>query len=604
MTTTSTPPAATTADTAAQWRPDATETLTALFSERVVIIDGAMGTAIQRDRPDEAGYRGERFADWPSDIQGNNDLLTITQPQIIGGIHREYLEAGADILETNTFNCQWISLADYGMEELAYELNIESARLARAACDEFTARTPDKPRFVAGAIGPLNRTGSISPDVNDPAVRNITFDEMVDAYGEQIRGLADGGVDLFMVETIFDTLNAKAAIFALETFFEQAGRRWPVAISGTITDASGRTLTGQVTEAFWNSIRHVRPIMVGLNCALGGRELRPYIAELSRIADCFVHAYPNAGLPNSFGEYDEEPSTTAEILREFAEAGIINAAGGCCGTTPAHIAAIAGALQGVATREPAEIPTAMRLSGLEPLNITEDSLFVNVGERTNITGSARFRNLIRDGDYGTALSVARQQVENGAQVIDINMDEGMIDGVAAMQRFTRLVSSEPDICKVPIMVDSSKWEVIEEGLKNVQGKCIVNSISLKAGEEEFVQQARLCRKYGAAVVVMAFDEDGQADNLERRKEICGRAYRILVEDVGFPPEDIIFDPNIFAVATGIEEHATYGIDFIEGTRWIKQNLPGVKISGGVSNVSFSFRGNNAVREAIHAVFLY
>ncbi|MCK5890937.1 MAG: methionine synthase [Aeromicrobium sp.] len=596
--------AAPTAEERAEWRPDATEALSTLLRQRVVIIDGAMGTAIQRDRPDEAGYRGERFADWPSDIQGNNDLLTITQPQIIGGIHREYLESGADILETNTFNCQWISLADYGMEELAYELNVESARLARAACDEFTALNPDKPRFVAGAIGPLNRTGSISPDVNDPAARNITFDEMVDAYGEQIRGLAAGGVDLFMVETIFDTLNAKAAIFALETFFEQVDRRWPVAISGTITDASGRTLTGQVTEAFWNSIRHVRPIMVGLNCALGGQELRPYIAELSRIADCFVHAYPNAGLPNSFGEYDEEPETTAAILREFAEAGIVNAAGGCCGTTPAHIAAISAALEGVPTRQPAEVPTAMRLSGLEPLNITEDSLFVNVGERTNITGSARFRNLIRDGDYPTALSVARQQVENGAQVIDINMDEGMIDGVEAMRRFTRLVSSEPDICQVPIMVDSSKWEVIEEGLKNVQGKCIVNSISLKAGEEEFVHQARLCRKYGAAVVVMAFDEQGQADDLERRKEICGRAYRILTDEVGFPAEDIIFDPNIFAVATGIEEHATYGIDFIEGTRWIKENLPHVKVSGGVSNVSFSFRGNNAVREAIHAVFLY
>ena len=605
MTTTSIPStAAPTAEERAEWRPDATEALSTLLRQRVVIIDGAMGTAIQRDRPDEAGYRGERFADWPSDIQGNNDLLTITQPQIIGGIHREYLESGADILETNTFNCQWISLADYGMEELAYELNVESARLARAACDEFTALNPDKPRFVAGAIGPLNRTGSISPDVNDPAARNITFDEMVDAYGEQIRGLAAGGVDLFMVETIFDTLNAKAAIFALETFFEQVDRRWPVAISGTITDASGRTLTGQVTEAFWNSIRHVRPIMVGLNCALGGQELRPYIAELSRIADCFVHAYPNAGLPNSFGEYDEEPETTAAILREFAEAGIVNAAGGCCGTTPAHIAAISAALEGVPTRQPAEVPTAMRLSGLEPLNITEDSLFVNVGERTNITGSARFRNLIRDGDYPTALSVARQQVENGAQVIDINMDEGMIDGVEAMRRFTRLVSSEPDICQVPIMVDSSKWEVIEEGLKNVQGKCIVNSISLKAGEEEFVHQARLCRKYGAAVVVMAFDEQGQADDLERRKEICGRAYRILTDQVGFPAEDIIFDPNIFAVATGIEEHATYGIDFIEGTRWIKENLPHVKVSGGVSNVSFSFRGNNAVREAIHAVFLY
>ncbi len=417
----------------AAWRPDATETLTALLRERLVIIDGAMGTAIQRDRPDEAGYRGERFADWPSDVQGNNDLLSLTQPQIIGSIHREYLEAGADLLETNTFNAQRISLADYDMSELAYELNVESARLAREACDEYTARTPDKPRFVAGAVGPLNRTGSISPDVNDPAARNITFVEMVEAYGEQVRGLVDGGADLLLVETIFDTLNAKAAIFAIETFFEEVGRRWPVAISGTITDASGRTLTGQVTEAFWNSIRHVRPILVGLNCALGGRELRPYIAELSRIADCFVHAYPNAGLPNSFGEYDEEPHTTAEILREFAEAGLINAAGGCCGTTPAHIGAIATELEGLTPRALPEIPVATRLSGLEPFTITEDSLFVNVGERTNITGSARFRNLIRDGDYSTALSVARQQVENGAQIIDVNMDDGMIDGVAAMQ---------------------------------------------------------------------------------------------------------------------------------------------------------------------------
>ncbi|MFT4299838.1 MAG: methionine synthase [Aeromicrobium sp.] len=586
----------------AAWRPDATDALTRIMRERLLVIDGAMGTAIQRDRPDEAGYRGARFADWPSDVQGNNDLLSLTQPHIIDSIHREYLAAGADLVETNTFNAQRISLADYGMEKFAYEFNVASARLAREACDEFA--TADRPRFVAGAIGPLNRTGSISPDVNDPAARNVTFVEMVEAYDEQIRGLVDGGADVLMVETIFDTLNAKAAIFAIETFFEEVGRRWPVVISGTITDASGRTLTGQVTEAFWNSIRHVRPLMVGLNCALGGRELRPYIAELSRVADCFVHAYPNAGLPNSFGEYDEEPSTTAEILAEFASAGLINAAGGCCGTTPAHIAAIAGAVADATPRVPPVLEPAMRLSGLEPFTITEDSLFVNVGERTNITGSARFRNLIRDGDYSTALSVARQQVENGAQIIDVNMDEGMIDGVAAMQRFLRLISGEPDICKVPIMVDSSKWEVIEEGLRNVQGKCVVNSISMKEGEERFVEQARLCRKYGAAVVVMAFDEEGQADNLERRKEICARAYRILTEEVGFPAEDIIFDPNIFAVATGIEEHASYGIDFIEGTRWIKQNLPGVKVSGGVSNVSFSFRGNNAVREAIHSVFLY
>ena len=439
----------------ASWRPDATEALTEALGRRVLIFDGAMGTAIQRDRPDEAGYRGERFADWPSDVQGNNDLLSLTQPQIIGSIHREYLEAGADILETNTFNAQKISLADYGMEDLAYELNVASARLAREACDEFAERTPDKPRWVAGAVGPLNRTGSISPDVNDPAARNVTFDEMVDAYGEQVRGLVDGGADLLLVETIFDTLNAKAAIFAIETFFEEAGRRWPVAISGTITDASGRTLTGQVTEAFWNSIRHVRPILVGLNCALGGKELRPYVAELSRIADTFVHAYPNAGLPNSFGEYDEEPHQTAEILAEFAFSGLLNAAGGCCGTTPAHIGAIAQALEGSEPRTPAEVPTAMRLSGLEPFTVTDDSLFVNVGERTNITGSARFRDLIRDGDYSTALSVALQQVENGAQVIDVNMDEGMIDGVAAMDRLLKLIAAEPDISRVPVMIDLS-----------------------------------------------------------------------------------------------------------------------------------------------------
>ncbi|WP_073384547.1 methionine synthase [Jatrophihabitans endophyticus] len=588
----------------ADHRPDATDDLSAALRRRILVLDGAMGTAIQRDRPDEAGYRGERFADWPSDVQGNNDLLSITQPQIIRDIHLEYLEAGADIIETNTFNAQVISLADYGMQELAYELNVASARLAREAADELTSRTPDKPRWVAGAIGPLNRTGSISPDVNDPGARNIDFDTMVAAYHEQAQGLVDGGVDIIMIETIFDTLNCKAAIFAVETLFEEQGRRWPVIISGTITDASGRTLTGQVTEAFWNSVRHVRPLMVGLNCSLGGKELRPYVAELSRIADTFVHAYPNAGLPNAFGEYDEEPDDTAGTIQEFAEAGLINMAGGCCGTTPAHIASIAHHVEGKDPRTPATVGPALRLSGLEPLTVDDDSLFVNVGERTNITGSARFRNLIRDGDYNTALSVARQQVENGAQVIDVNMDEGMIDGVAAMQRFLRLVGSEPDICRVPVMVDSSKWEVIEEGLKNVQGKSIVNSISLKEGKEPFVEHARLCRKYGAAVVVMAFDEDGQADNLQRRKDICKRAYDVLVDEVGFPAEDIIFDPNVFAVATGIEEHASYGLDFIEGARWIKQNLPGAKISGGISNVSFSFRGNNAVREAIHAVFLF
>src|SRR4051794_20288189 len=561
-----------------------------------------MGTAIQRDRPSEAGYRGERFQDWPSDLQGNNDLLTLTQPEIIAGIHREYLEAGADIIETNTFNATAISLADYGMEELAYELNLESARLARSVADRGS--TQERPRYVAGALGPTTRTASISPDVHDPGARNVTFDQLRAAYADTTRGLLDGGSDLIVIETIFDTLNAKAAIFAVETVFEEAGRRWPVIVSGTITDASGRTLSGQVTEAFWDSIRHANPIAVGLNCALGAKEMRPYIAEMSRIADSFVSCYPNAGLPNAFGEYDEAPEETAAIIGEFAEAGYVNLVGGCCGTTPAHIAAIAAAVEGKPRREPVALSPAMRLAGLEPFTITEQSLFVNVGERTNITGSAKFRNLIKAGDYDTALSVAAQQVENGAQVIDVNMDEGMIDGVAAMDRFLKLVASEPDISRVPVMVDSSKWEVIEAGLKNVQGKPIVNSISMKEGEDKFREQARLCRKYGAAAVVMAFDEDGQADNLERRKAICERAYRILVDEVGFPPDDIIFDPNVFAVATGIEEHASYGRDFIEATRWIKQHLPGAKVSGGISNVSFSFRGNNPVREAIHAVFLF
>lgn len=583
-------------------RPDCTDELTATLRERIMVIDGAMGTAIQRDRPDEAGYRGERFKDWPSDLQGNNDLLNLTQPHIIEAIHREYLEAGADILETNTFNANAISLSDYGMEELSYELNFAGAALARAACDEIV--TPAKPRYVAGALGPTTRTASISPDVNDPGARNVSYDQLVAAYLEAAKGLVDGGADIIIIETIFDTLNAKAAVFALETLFEDRGRRWPVIISGTITDASGRTLSGQVTEAFWNSIRHANPIAVGLNCALGAPEMRPYIAEMSRIADTFVSCYPNAGLPNAFAEYDESPESQASYIAEFAEAGLINLAGGCCGTTPAHIARIAEVVEGKPPRQVPEIEIATRLSGLEPLNITEDSLFVNIGERTNITGSARFRNLIKAEDYDTALSVALQQVEVGAQVIDINMDEGMIDGVAAMDRFTKLIAAEPDISRVPVMIDSSKWEVIETGLKNVQGKPIVNSISMKEGEEKFIREARLCRKYGAAVVVMAFDEQGQADNLERRKEICGRAYRILTEEVGFPAEDIIFDPNCFALATGIEEHATYGIDFIQACAWIKENLPGVHISGGISNVSFSFRGNNPVREAIHAVFLF
>ena len=585
-------------------RPDATSDLTAALRERVLVLDGAMGTMIQGYGLSEADYRGDRFADHQDDQQGNNDLLALTQPDIITAIHRAYLEAGSDLLETNTFNAQRISLADYGMQDVAYELNVAAAALARAECDAMTARTPDRPRYVLGTLGPTNRTASISPDVNDPGARNVTFDELVEAYLEQARGLVDGGADVLLVETIFDTLNAKAAIYALETLFEEHGRRWPVMISGTITDASGRTLSGQVTEAFWYSVRHARPLAIGLNCALGAGELRPYVAELSRIADCFVSAHPNAGLPNAFGEYDETPEAMARVVGEFAASGLVNIVGGCCGTTPDHIAAIAQAASHGVPRPPADVPPALRLAGLEPCVIDGDSLFVNVGERTNITGSARFRRLITEEDYPSALGVARQQVEAGAQVIDVNMDEGMIDGVAAMDRFLKLIATEPDICRVPLMIDSSKWEVIEAGLKVTQGKPIINSISMKEGEAAFLDQARLARKYGAAVVVMAFDEQGQADNLERRREICGRAYRLLVDEVGFPAEDIIIDPNIFAVATGIEEHAAYGIDFISATAWIKENLPHALVSGGVSNVSFSFRGNNVVREAIHAVFLF
>jgi 5-methyltetrahydrofolate--homocysteine methyltransferase len=583
-------------------RPDATAELTDLLRDRILVLDGAMGTMIQEHRLDESAYRGERFAEFDGDLAGDNDLLSLTNPDVIRGIHRSYLEAGADIICTNTFNGTRISQADYGLEEVCYELNVAAATLAREAVDEVT--TADRPRYVAGSLGPTSKTASISPDVNDPGARNVTFDELVAAYLEEARGLVDGGADLLLIETIFDTLNAKAAIFALETLFEEQGRRWPVIVSGTITDASGRTLSGQVTEAFWNSVRHVRPLAVGLNCALGAEELRPYVAELSRVADCFVSAHPNAGLPNAFGEYDQSPDHMAGILGEFAGSGLVNIVGGCCGTTAAHIGAIADAAKGVAPRVLPEIASALRLSGLEPVTITDESLFLNVGERTNITGSARFRKLIKDGDYDAGLAVAAQQVEAGAQVIDVNMDEGMIDGVAAMDRFLKLIASEPDISRVPVMVDSSKWEVIEAGLKCVQGKAIVNSISMKEGEEKFIEQARLCRRYGAAAVVMAFDENGQADSLERRTAVCERAYRILTEQVGFPAEDIIFDPNVFAVATGIEEHATYGRDFIEATRWIKENLPGALVSGGISNVSFSFRGNNPVREAIHAVFLY
>ena len=585
-------------------RPDATADLTAALNERILVIDGAMGTMIQRHMLGEADFRGKRFADWPSDLKGNNDLLSLTQPDIIRGIHAEYLEAGADVIETNTFSAQRISLADYGLQDIAVELNLAAARLAREAVDAAMAADPTKPRWVLGALGPTVRTASISPDVNDPAARNISYDELVEAYLEQARALVDGGVDVLLIETIFDTLNAKAAIFALETLFEEAGRRWPVMISGTITDASGRTLTGQTTEAFWNSVRHAKPLSVGLNCSLGATDMRPYLAELSRIADCFVTAYPNAGLPNAFGEYDETPEHMSTSLQDFAASGMANMLGGCCGTTPAHIRTIGASIAGLPPRTRPDVAPALRLSGLEAMTVTEDSLFVNVGERTNVTGSAKFRKLIQADDYQAALTVARQQVENGAQVIDINMDEGMLDGVAAMDRFVKLISSEPDISRVPVMVDSSKWEVIETGLKSLQGKPIVNSISMKEGVEKFVEHARLCRKYGTAVVVMAFDEQGQADSYQRRIEVCERAYRILVDEVGFPAEDIIFDPNVFAVATGIEEHAAYGTDFIEATRWIKANLPGALVSGGISNVSFSFRGNNAVREAIHAVFLY
>nr|MDQ5810263.1 methionine synthase [Actinomycetota bacterium] len=576
----------------------------ALLKQRILLLDCAMGTMIQGYWLSEEDYRGGRFEDHPGELKGNNDLLSITRPQIVRDIHEAVLEAGADIVETNTFTSTSISQADYGMEDLAYELNYAAARLAREVADDFTQKTPDKPRFVAGALGPTNRTASLSPDVNNPGARNVTFDELAAAYREAARGLLDGGADLLLVETIFDTLNAKAAIFAIEEYLEEENLAVPVMISGTITDASGRTLSGQVTEAFWNSVRHADPISVGLNCALGPGELRQYIEELSRLADTHVSAYPNAGLPNEFGEYDETPESMAAEIAQWAENGWLNIVGGCCGTTPEHIKAMAEAVSGHPPREVPEVPRLMRLSGLEPCNIGPDSLFVNVGERTNVTGSARFKDLILNGDYETALEVARGQVENGAQMIDVNMDEGMLDGEEAMVRFLNLVASEPDISRVPMMIDSSKWQIIEAGLKCVQGKPVVNSISLKEGEEEFVRQARLLKKYGAAVIVMAFDEEGQADTMERRVAICARAYRILTTEVGFPPEDIIFDPNVFAIATGIEEHNNYGVDFIEAVREITRTLPHAKTSGGISNVSFSFRGNNPVREAIHAVFLY
>ena len=580
------------------------EALHKQLAQRIMILDGGMGTMIQSYRLEEEDYRGERFADWESDLKGNNDLLVLSKPEVIVEIHNGYLAAGADILETNTFNSTTIAMADYHMESLSAEINYEAARLARLCADEWTARTPEKPRYVAGVLGPTNRTASISPDVNDPAFRNVSFDQLVEAYRESTRALIKGGADLIMIETVFDTLNAKAATFAVETEFEALGIVLPVMVSGTITDASGRTLSGQTTEAFYNSLRHVKPLTFGLNCALGPDELREYVAELSRIAECYVTAHPNAGLPNAFGEYDLEAKEMAEHIGEWARSGFLNIVGGCCGTTPAHIAAMVKAVEGVPPRVIPEIPVACRLAGLEPLTIDPKTLFVNVGERTNVTGSARFKRLIKEEKYAEALAVARQQVESGAQIIDINMDEGMLDAEAAMVRFLNLIAGEPDIARVPIMIDSSKWNVIEQGLKCIQGKGIVNSISMKEGEEAFLHHARIVRRYGAAVVVMAFDETGQADTRSRKIEICRRAYKLLTEKVGFPPEDIIFDPNIFAVATGIEEHNNYAVDFIEACADIKAQLPHALISGGVSNVSFSFRGNDHVREAIHAVFLY
>jgi 5-methyltetrahydrofolate--homocysteine methyltransferase len=575
-----------------------------LLARRILLLDGAMGTMIQTYRLEERDYRGDRFADWPSELRGNSDLLSLTQPEVIRAIHAAYLDAGADVIETNSFTSTATAQADYGMADLVYELNHASAALARSAADEYEVREPGRPRYVAGVLGPTNRTASLSPDVNDPGFRNVGFDELVTTYAEATRALLDGGADLILIETIFDTLNAKAAIFAVESAFDALGYRVPVMISGTITDASGRTLSGQTTEAFWNSVAHARPLSIGLNCALGPAALRPYVQELSRIAPVLVSTHPNAGLPNEFGQYDETPEKMAAVLREFAEHGLVNLVGGCCGTTPDHIRAFAEAVQGLPPRRPASPPRRLRLSGLEPITVGPETLFVNVGERTNVTGSRKFAKLVLAGEYDKGLDIARQQVESGAQMLDVNMDEGMLDSARAMTTFLRLMASEPDISRVPVVIDSSKWSVIEAGLKCVQGKSVVNSISLKEGEEEFVRQATLVRRYGAAVIVMAFDEQGQADTVERKVEICRRTYRILTERVGFPPEDIIFDPNIFAIATGIEEHAGYALAYIEATRRIKAELPHALVSGGVSNVSFSFRGNDPVREAIHAVFLY
>ena len=579
-----------------------TDRLHQILSERILLLDGAMGTMIQRHKLQEADYRGKRFKDWHTLVQGNNDLLTLTQPQIIHDIHKSFLEVGADIIETNTFNATRISMADYEMEELAYEINVASSKLAKKIAEEFS--TEDKPRFVAGVIGPTSRTCSLSPDVNDPGFRNVTFDELVGVYSESTRGLIEGGADIILIETIFDTLNAKAAIYAVQQVFEEDGVELPIMISGTITDASGRTLSGQVTEAFYNSLRHAKPISIGLNCALGPDSLRQYVAELSRVSETYVSAHPNAGLPNEFGEYELGAITMSEQVGEWASSGLVNILGGCCGSTPAHIKAIADAIAGLPPRQLPDIKPECRLSGLEAFNIGDDSLFVNVGERANITGSAKFKRLILNEEFEEALDICRTQVEDGAQMVDVNMDEGMLDGKAAMERFLKLIASEPDISRVPLMIDSSKWEIIEAGLKCTQGKPVVNSISLKEGKDNFIKYANLCKRYGAAIIVMAFDEDGQADTLKRKIEICTNAYDILVNEVGFLAEDIIFDPNIFAIATGIEEHNNYGLDFIEATRVITETLPYAKVSGGVSNVSFSFRGNNPVREAIHSAFLY
>ncbi len=573
------------------------------LTERILVLDGAMGTMIQGLKLDEEGYRGARFDAWNREVRGNNDLLNLSRPEAVRGIHLAYFRAGADIVSTNTFSSTKIAQADYGMEDIAYELNQAGSRLAREAA-VLAEKEDGKRRFVAGALGPTNRTASISPDVSNPGFRAITFDQLREAYGEQVRGLIDGGADLLLIETIFDTLNAKAAIYAIAEVCEEGGIDVPVMISGTITDRSGRLLSGQTPGGFWNSVKHANPVTIGLNCALGAQEMRAHIAELGRLADTFVCAYPNAGLPNEFGYYDESPEFMAELLGEFAEAGLVNVVGGCCGTTPEHIHAIAKAVAGKKPRAIPELPRQLRLSGLESFSLTPEIPFVNVGERTNVTGSAKFRKLITAGDYATALSIAREQVENGAQVIDVNMDEGLLDSEAAMVTFLNLIAAEPDIARVPVMVDSSKFSVIEAGLKCLQGKPVVNSISLKEGEAAFIEHARIVRRYGSAVVVMAFDEKGQADTLERKKAICRRAYDILVKQVGFPPEDIIFDPNIFAIATGMEEHNNYGVDFIEAARWIRANLPHVHISGGVSNLSFSFRGNERVREAMHSVFLY